>query len=78
VALAWTPSTSAVAGYNVYRSEVSGGPYSKLDSNIVAGDSYTDSNVQGGSTYYYVVISVTSAGLQSADSMQTVATIPNP
>lgn len=78
VALSWTPSASAVAGYNVYRSEVSGGPYSKLDSNIVAADSYTDTTVQSGLTYYYVVTSVTSAGVQSADSTQTSATIPTP
>jgi hypothetical protein len=78
VALTWTPSTSVVAGYDVYRSEISGGPYSKLDSSIVAADSYTDASVQAGLTYYYVVTSVTSAGVQSADSAQTSATIPTP
>jgi HYDIN/CFA65/VesB family protein/ASPM-SPD-2-Hydin domain-containing protein len=76
VALSWTPSTSAVAGYNVYRSEISGGPYTKLDSSIVAMDTYTDSSVQAGLTYYYVVTSVTSAGMESADSTQTSATVP--
>jgi len=78
VSLTWTPSSSAVAGYDVYRSEVSGGPYSILDSSIVAADSYTDASVQAGLTYYYVVRSVTSAGVQSADSAQTSATIPTP
>ena len=78
VALTWVPSTSAVAGYNVYRSEASGGPYSKLDSNFVAADSYTDSSVQAGLTYYYVVTSVMSSGIESADSVQTSATIPTP
>jgi fibronectin type 3 domain-containing protein len=67
-----------VAGYDVYRSEVSGGPYSKLDSSIVAADSYNDASVQAGLTYYYVVKSVTSAGVQSADSAQTSAAIPTP
>jgi fibronectin type 3 domain-containing protein len=67
-----------VAGYNVYRAEVSGGPYSKLDSNPVAADSFTDSSVQSGLIYYYVVTSVTPTGLESADSMQTSATIPTP
>jgi hypothetical protein len=76
VELTWTPSTSAVAGYDVYRSEVSGGPYTKLDSSIVTADSYTDSNVQAGQTYYYVVTSVTSAGMQSGDSTQAAATVP--
>jgi fibronectin type 3 domain-containing protein len=78
VSLTWTPSTSAVAGYIVFRSEVSGGPYSVLDPNIVAADSFTDSTVQGGQTYYYVVKSVTSSGLQSVDSTQTSAIIPTP
>jgi len=78
VALTWTSSTSVVAGYYVFRSEVSGGPYTKLDSTIVAADSYTDSNVQAGLTYYYVLTSVTSAGVQSADSTQISATIPSP
>jgi fibronectin type 3 domain-containing protein len=78
VALTWVPSTSVVAGYNVYRSEVSGGPYSKLDSNFVAANSLTDSSVQAGLTYYYVVTSVTSSGMESADSVQTSATIPTP
>jgi hypothetical protein len=76
VAVRWTPSTSAVAGYNVYRSEISGGPYTKLDSSIVTADSYTDSSVESGQTYYYVVTSVTSTGMESADSIQTSATVP--
>jgi hypothetical protein len=78
VVIAWAPSTSAVAGYDVYRSEVSGGPYAKLDASIVTADSYTDSSVQGGQTYYYVITSVTSTGVQSADSTQASAVIPNP
>ena len=76
VTLTWTPSTSAVAGYDVYRSEVSGGPYPKLDSSMVAADSYTDTSVQSGLTYYYVITAVTSSGVQSADSAQTSAIIP--
>ena len=78
VVLTWTPSTSAVAGYNVYRSQVSGGPYAILDSTMVAADSYTDTNVQAGQTYYYVVTSATAAGVQSVDSTQASATIPTP
>jgi hypothetical protein len=76
VSLSWSPSTSTIAGYNVYRSEVSGGPYAKLDSTLVSLDSYTDSSVQAGMTYYYVVTSVNSAGIESADSTQVAAVIP--
>jgi hypothetical protein len=78
VALTWAPSTSTVAGYNVYRSDVSGGPYSKLDSSLVAMDSYTDSTVQAGKTYYFVVTSVTAAGSESSDSTEASATVPTP
>jgi hypothetical protein len=78
VALNWTPSTSVVAGYHVLRSEISGGPYTKLDSNLVTADTYTDSTVQAGLTYFYVVTSVESSGLESPDSVQTAATIPTP
>ena len=78
VALTWIPSTSTVAGYNVYRSGISGGPYSKLDSSDVATDSYTDSTVQAGETYYFVVTSITAAGVESAHSTQVSATVPTP
>jgi hypothetical protein len=78
VALSWTPSTSTVVGYNVYRAAVSGGPYSQLDSSAVATDGFTDSSVQAGQTYYYVVKSVTGAGVESADSSQVSATVPTP
>jgi fibronectin type 3 domain-containing protein len=62
----------------VYRSQVSGGPYSKLDSALITSSSYTDSTVQAGQTYYFVVTSVTSAGVESADSTQVSATVPTP
>src|SRR5207248_11624397 len=32
VDLAWSASTSVVAGYNVYRGSTSGGPYTKINS----------------------------------------------
>jgi hypothetical protein len=76
VELSWSPSTSTVAGYIVYRSEVSGGPYARLDSSVVGGDSFIDSSVQAGLTYFYVVASVTSSGVESSDSTQVSATIP--
>jgi hypothetical protein len=76
VSLTWSPSTSVVAGYNVYRSEVSGGPYTKLDSNVLAADAFTDTTVSAGQTYYYVVTSATSAGVESVDSSQVSVTVP--
>ena len=40
--LTWTASTSTVAGYNVYRSKVSGGPYTKVNAALVTSVTYTD------------------------------------
>ncbi len=76
--LQWTPSTSTVSGYNVYRSEISGGPFLKIDFPIVSANSYSDASVQGGLTYYYAVTSVASTGMESTYSTQTTATIPTP
>ena len=76
VELAWSPSTSVVAGYEVFRSESSAGPFTKLDSSLVTSDSYTDTSVQAGQTYYYVVTSVSAAGAVSADSAPASATVP--
>lgn len=78
VALSWTASSSTVAGYNVYRSTISGGPYTKLNPVSVAAAQYTDSTVQSGLTYYYVVTAVSSAGVESSYSNQVTAVIPTP
>jgi HYDIN/CFA65/VesB family protein/immunoglobulin I-set domain protein len=76
VTLAWTASASTVTGYNVYRSSVSGGPYTKLNSTLIAATTYTDTAVQAGQTYFYVVTSVDSSGVESAYSAEVSATVP--
>lgn len=77
VALGWTASTSSVIGYNVYRGTTTGGPYSsKLTSSPVGSTQFTDTGVQSGLTYYYVVTSVNSNDVESVYSGQAVATIP--
>jgi centrosomal CEP192-like protein/HYDIN/CFA65/VesB family protein/ASPM-SPD-2-Hydin domain-containing protein len=78
VDLSWNPSTSAVVGYNIYRSSQSGGPYARINSNLNAGTTYTDSNVQAGQTYYYVATSVDGGGLESGFSTQVKAVVPTP
>ena len=78
VALSWTASTSPVAGYNVYRSGSSGGPYAKLTSVLDASTRFVDSSVQSGLTYYYVNTAVDSRGAESKYSAQLRAMIPNP
>ena len=78
VALSWTASTSSVAGYNVYRSGSSGGPYTKLTSVLDASTKYVDNSVQSGLTYYYVNTAVDSHGAESKYSAQLRAVIPSP
>jgi hypothetical protein len=65
-----------VAGYNIYRSSVSGGPYTKLNSSPVVGLTYTDSAVSAGQILYYVCSTVDNLGNVSNYSNQAVATIP--
>jgi len=76
VALAWNASTSTVAGYNVYRSTVSGGPYTKINPSLVVVLSYTDLTVQSGTTYFYVTTAVDSSGNESIYSNEASASIP--
>jgi fibronectin type 3 domain-containing protein len=79
VALTWTASTSnGVVGYNIYRGTVSGGPYAEINTALDTSTNDTDSTVQGGQTYYYVVTAVDSTGAESGYSNQTTAVIPYP
>ncbi len=78
VSLSWTASTSTVAGYNVYRSTVSGGPYTLISTSPVAGVTYTDTAVQAGVTYFYVVTAVDANGNESAFSNEAPVTVPTP
>ena len=78
VSLSWSESGSNVEGYNMYRGTQSGGPYSKENSALDTTTSYSDGNVQAGNSYYYVVTSVSSDGVESSDSNQAVAAVPSP
>ena len=74
VALTWSPALGAT-NYNVKRSESSGGPYTTKGS--TSGTSYTDTTVQNGKTYYYVVSAV-NAGGEGFNSAEASATVPFP
>jgi fibronectin type 3 domain-containing protein len=71
VSLSWNTSAGA-ASYNVKRSTTNGGPYSTTVASPSA-TNYTDTTVTNGTTYYYVVSAVNTAG-QSANSAQASAT----
>jgi hypothetical protein len=77
VLLNWTASpSSGVAGYNVYRSQVSGSDYVKLTSSPVSDLTYTDTSVANGQTYYYVTTSVDGSGNESGYSEIVQMNIP--
>src|ERR1700744_5083614 len=73
VTLTWTASEGAT-GYNVKRATSDGGPYIQLaELSAPTANGYTDSSVTNGTTYYYVVQTLTAAG-SSANSAQVSAT----
>ncbi len=78
VTLNWTASTSAVVGYNIYRAAQSGGPYTKLNSSLVRATNYTDTTVQAGHTYLYVVTATDAQGHESGFSSKIQAVVPSP
>jgi hypothetical protein len=67
--LAWTGNG---VYYNIYRSLTSGGGYGKIAS-LVTGSTYTDSTVQNGQPYYYVLTSLNILGEESGFSTEMVA-----
>jgi fibronectin type 3 domain-containing protein len=70
VVLTWTASSGATS-YHVKRATVSGGPYTQIAAPTAA--TFTDTGLTNGTTYFYVVSAVNSAG-ESANSGQTSAT----
>lgn len=75
VNLSWQPSTSSVAGYNVYRG-TQVGSYSKINPSLDSTTSYTDNTVVSGTTYYYAATAVSSNGQESIYSSPLKVAIP--
>jgi Cep192 domain 4/Abnormal spindle-like microcephaly-assoc'd, ASPM-SPD-2-Hydin len=78
VSLVWSPSSSSVVGYHVYRGTVSGGPYSRVTANTIGGLDFSDTTVASAGRYYYVVTALNSAGEESAFSNEAAVDFPNP
>ena len=76
VTLNWTPSSSSFAGFNVYRGSLSGGPYTKVNTALIAATSFIDTSVASGQTYYYAATEVDSTGAESVYSTEVIATTP--
>jgi O-glycosyl hydrolase len=72
VALSWS-EVGGASSYNVQRSPTSGGPYATVTN--VTTTNYTDIGLAYGTTYYYVISALNTAG-ESANSAQASATTP--
>jgi hypothetical protein len=78
VTLSWEGGSSGASGFNVYRSSTSGGPYNRLNSNLLSGTSFSDDHVQAGQTYFYVTTAVNGSSVESDYSNQAQALVPTP
>lgn len=72
IVLSWD-SVSMALGYNVKRSTMAGGPYTII-ANEISTNTYTDTAVNDGTMYYYVVTSVSECA-ESENSNEACATI---
>ncbi len=73
VGLSWN-GVGGAAGYNVYRSPLSGGGFVKVAT--TGGTTLTDSSLRNGQTYYYVVRALDGAGNESGSSNE-VSVLPH-
>ena len=70
VSLAWNPGSGATA-YHLKRAMAAGGPYTQIAA--PATTQYTDTGRTNGTSYFYVVSAISSAG-ESLNSMEATAT----
>lgn len=79
VTIGWTYSQGAdlAVGFNVYRSTVTGGPYTQINTTLIPIGTltFTDSVVVAGSTYFYVVDAQDANGVHSAQSLESLAAV---
>ena len=75
VSLSWAANTeSDLAGYHVFRSTTNGSGYVQVSTALVTTTSFINTGLTGGTTYYYVIRAVDTAGNQSTNSAQASAT----
>ncbi|HEX8521614.1 MAG TPA: choice-of-anchor D domain-containing protein [Tepidisphaeraceae bacterium] len=64
--IAWSAnSDSDLAGYNIYRANSAGGPFTKLNGSVLTGTSYFDGSAPVGSTSYYQIKAVDTSNNES-------------
>lgn len=74
VVLQWDDGADEdLAGYNVYRTDLWGSGYTKLNSSLLSTSEYTDETAANGTMYYYVVTAVDAASNESVFSVYACA-----
>src|SRR5204862_4635340 len=74
--LHWDKNSDAnLAGYRVYRSLNSGGPFVAQSPNLITSPGFCDIAVNNGTTYYYQVTALTTSSQESSPSV-TIAAVP--
>lgn len=83
VRITWLPSTDAggsgLDGYNVYRADTAGAPFTKITTKLVSDPTFTDTapNKENGRAYFYQVAAVDAAGNEGPRSLTTSAVADN-
>ena len=78
VHLAWSANSEPdIAGYNVYRSEITGGPYTQLNDTLITGTDYDDYTIPAGVTRYFCVTAQIKAVTESRLSEEVEASTGN-
>jgi fibronectin type 3 domain-containing protein len=79
VDLTWSqPSAGSnqIVGYYVFRAAANSAYFQQLNASLDDKTVYIDSNVQSGTTYYYMVVAVDTSGNWSMPSVLTTASVP--
>ena len=70
--VSWQYVTGLVAGYNLYRSLTSGGPYTKINEGLLSTTDYLDTGLSNEVAYYYVVVAVDALGNEGGRSNEAM------
>jgi glycosidase len=74
ISLSWDPVTDPdLYRYEIYRADMSGGPYSKIADVLAPSTTYSDWSVTTGATYFYVVVAADTSFNKSAYSNEVQA-----
>jgi fibronectin type 3 domain-containing protein len=76
ITITWT-AVSGAASYNIYRATSNGGNYTKINASAVGVNSYTNTGLAAGKTYYYKISAVNAGGESDRSNAKSAITKPN-